>query len=77
MVFLSFFLKLTKFQPDPNSKHYSTSSQKTVTYEQFYNNEKIRVAYGHPPSRSCGGLGGPSGPQGPLGPLGGLRPPLK
>ena len=25
--------------------------------------EKIRVAYGHPPSRSCGGLGDPSGPQ--------------
>ena len=26
-------------------------------------NEKIRVAYGHPPSCSCGGLGDPSGPQ--------------
>ena len=23
----------------------------------------VRVAYGHPPSRSCGGLGDPSGPQ--------------
>ena len=27
----------------------------------FYYHEKIRVAYGHPPSCSCGGLGDPSG----------------
>ena len=25
--------------------------------------EKVWVAYGHPPSRSCGRLGDPSGPQ--------------
>ena len=28
----------------------------------FYRNEKVQVAYGHPPSRSCGGLEGPFGP---------------
>ena len=38
--------------------------------------EKVRAAYGRPPSRSCGGLRGPSGPLGPSGPAGGLRPPL-
>ena len=39
-------------------------------------NEKIRVAYGHPPSCSCGGLGDPSGPQTCMDPTEGAFGPL-
>ena len=38
---------------------------------QIYIYEKVRVDYGHPPSRFCKGLGGPMGPS-----KGAFRPPL-
>ena len=39
-------------------------------------NDKVRVAYGHPPSCSCGELGDPSGPQTRMDPAEGAFGPL-
>ena len=52
----------------------------SISHEYWINvllyNKKVWVAYGHPPSRSCGGLGDPSGPQTCMEPIEGAFGPL-